>query len=59
MDLLGRSRKDILAYTMPGFGTSDKTYKNAWRLMKELGYGKGYAYDHNEDEGFSGQDYFP
>jgi putative ATPase len=27
--------------------------------MKELGYGKGYAYDHNEDEGFSGQDYFP
>jgi putative ATPase len=29
------------------------------RLMKELGYGKGYAYDHDEDEGFSGQDYFP
>ncbi|HEX4199699.1 MAG TPA: replication-associated recombination protein A [Caulobacteraceae bacterium] len=29
------------------------------RLMKQLGYGKGYAYDHNEDEGFSGQDYFP
>ena len=29
------------------------------KLMKELGYGKGYAYDHNEDEGFSGQDYFP
>src|SRR5580698_3065576 len=29
------------------------------RLMKELGYGKDYAYDHNEDEGFSGQNYFP
>ncbi len=29
------------------------------KLMKELGYGKDYAYDHNEDEGFSGQDYFP
>ncbi len=29
------------------------------RLMKELGYGKGYAYDHDEDEGFSGQNYFP
>jgi putative ATPase len=29
------------------------------RLMKDLGYGKGYAYDHNEDDGFSGQDYFP
>ena len=29
------------------------------RLMKELGYGKGYAYDHEVEEGFSGQDYFP
>jgi putative ATPase len=29
------------------------------RLMKELGYGKGYAYDPDADEGFSGQDYFP
>jgi putative ATPase len=28
-------------------------------LMKELGYGKGYAYDHDTEEGFSGQDYFP
>ncbi|MFN4016589.1 MAG: NAD(+) synthase [Reyranella sp.] len=37
MDQLGLSRKNILAYTMPGFGTSDKTYTNAWRLMKALG----------------------
>ena len=29
------------------------------RLMKELGYGKGYAYDHDTDAGFSGQNYFP
>jgi putative ATPase len=29
------------------------------RLMKDLGYGKGYAYDHDAPEGFSGQDYFP
>ena len=29
------------------------------RLMKELGYGKGYAYDHDAEEGFSGQNYFP
>ncbi|MCH7929101.1 MAG: replication-associated recombination protein A [Proteobacteria bacterium] len=29
------------------------------RLMKELGYGAGYAYDHDTAEGFSGQDYFP
>jgi putative ATPase len=29
------------------------------RLMKDLGYGKGYRYDPNTEEGFSGQDYFP
>ena len=29
------------------------------KLMKDLGYGKGYAYDHDAPEGFSGQDYFP
>jgi putative ATPase len=29
------------------------------RMMRELGYGKGYAYDHDSAEGFSGQDYFP
>jgi len=29
------------------------------RLMKDIGYGKDYAYDHDTAEGFSGQDYFP
>jgi putative ATPase len=29
------------------------------RLMKQLGYGKGYAYDHDTDEGFSGDNYWP
>jgi putative ATPase len=29
------------------------------RLMKELGYGTGYRYDHKEPHGFSGQSYFP
>ena len=29
------------------------------KLMKQEGYGKDYAYDHNEDEAFSGQNYFP
>jgi putative ATPase len=29
------------------------------RLMKEIGYGKGYEYDHRTEEGFSGQNYFP
>jgi putative ATPase len=28
-------------------------------MMKELGYGKGYEYDHNSEHGFSGQEYFP
>ena len=29
------------------------------KLMKNLGYGKGYEYDHDAEEGFSGQNYFP
>src|SRR5271156_6149325 len=29
------------------------------KLMKKLGYGKGYEYDHEAEEGFSGQNYFP
>jgi len=28
-------------------------------LMKDLGYGDGYEYDHDAADGFSGQDYFP
>ncbi|MFC7538063.1 replication-associated recombination protein A [Sphingomonas sp. GCM10030256] len=29
------------------------------RLMKDIGYGRGYAYDHDQESGFSGQDYWP
>ena len=29
------------------------------KLMQEIGYGKGYAYDHDAEDGFSGQNYFP
>jgi putative ATPase len=29
------------------------------RMMKEMGYGAGYVYDHDAEDGFSGQDYFP
>jgi NAD+ synthase (glutamine-hydrolysing) len=36
-DVLGRSRTDILAYTMPGFATSAATKTNAMRLMRALG----------------------
>lgn len=29
------------------------------KLMKDIGYGKGYQYDHDSEQGFSGQNYFP
>ena len=29
------------------------------KLMKDIGYGSGYAYDHDTKDGFSGQNYFP
>ena len=29
------------------------------RLMKDIGYGRGYAYDHDRDDGFSGANYWP
>jgi putative ATPase len=29
------------------------------RLMRDLGYGQGYEYDHDRDDAFSGQNYFP
>ena len=37
MDRLGAPRSDILAYTMPGFATGDRTLDQAWRLMKSIG----------------------
>lgn len=37
MDRLGRPRTDILAFTMPGFATSEGTRSNAWHLMESLG----------------------
>lgn len=36
-DLLKKSRKDIIAVTMPGFGTTDRTYENAVSMIKQLG----------------------
>lgn len=36
-DVLGYERQRILGVTMPGFGTSDRTYNNAMKLMEELG----------------------
>lgn len=37
MKMLGRPNSDILGITMPGFGTTDRTYQNAIDLMKALG----------------------
>lgn len=37
IDMLGRDRKDIIAVTMPGPGTSHRTYDNAVRMMELLG----------------------
>ena len=36
-DLLGLDRKGIVGVTMPGFGTTDRTYQNALTLVRELG----------------------
>jgi len=40
-------------------GPPDHIRNAPTRLMKDLGYGKGYAYDHDAKDGFSGQNYFP
>ena len=37
MDRVGRPRTDILAYTMPGFATSDHTKSSAYKLAEALG----------------------
>jgi putative ATPase len=62
--------KSNAAYT--AFGQAMQTAKEAGsllppkhilnaptNLMKSEGYGRGYAYDHDQEEAFSGQDYFP
>jgi len=37
MDELGLSRRNILAYTLPGFATSTRTRSTAWQLMRTIG----------------------
>ena len=36
-DLFGRDKKDIIAVTMPCFGTTDRTYQNACEMSKKVG----------------------
>jgi putative ATPase len=67
---LGTAPKSNAAYT--AFGTASRAAKETGslmppkhilnaptKLMKELGYSKGYEYDHDTADGFSGQNYFP
>jgi putative ATPase len=49
-----RAAKETGSLTPPAYIRNAPT-----RLMKDLGYGKGYAYDHDVEGGFSGQNYFP
>jgi NAD+ synthase (glutamine-hydrolysing) len=37
MDVMGLSRENILAYTLPGFATGPRTREQAWQLMKAVG----------------------
>lgn len=37
LDRMGLPRKNVLAYTLPGFATSQRTRSNAWKLMQTLG----------------------
>ena len=60
-DLLGYDRQRIVGVTMPGFGTSDRTYQNAIRLMRLLGIQqkeidiREQVTRHLEDIGHSGE----
>ncbi len=56
-DLLGIDHKNIIGVTMPGFGTTDRTYTNAVKLIKQLGITlreidiKATCYQHFNDIG--------
>ena len=53
-------RKHIDAARRTGSEPPPRHILNApTRLMREQGFGAGYAYDHDAEDGFSGQNYFP
>ncbi len=49
-----RAAEDNAAYDPPKFSLNAPT-----KLMRDMGFGEGYAYDHDTDIGVSGQSYFP
>ena len=54
---IGAARKDAKRY---GNLPVPMHIRNApTKLMKKLGYGKGYEYDHNSDGNYSGQEHLP
>ena len=48
-----------LSFWEPGVAMFIDILNAPTKLMKEIGYGVGYTYDHNAEEGFSGDDYWP
>ena len=50
----GKAAKEFSSLTPPAHILNAPT-----KMMKELGYGKGYQYDHDTPNAFSGQNYFP
>lgn len=65
--LAPKSNATYVAYTQARDAAAKTTHLNPpniilnalTKLMKQLGYGKGYIYDPDTPEGFSGQEYFP
>lgn len=56
----GAYKAAMAAATKTGSEPPPKVIRNApTRLMKEQGYGAGYEYDHDAEDAFSGQNYFP
>lgn len=53
----GQSRE--LASQTTQFSPPSTILNAPTRLMKQMGYGKGYQYDHDVEDAFSGQNYFP
>jgi len=54
-----RSRpSSCVAFASPG-KSPQNIHNGPTKLMKDIGYGKGYAYDHDADDGFSGDNYWP
>ena len=43
-DELGLPRRNILAYTMPGFATTARTRNQAWQLMRAIGASASYNF---------------